>query len=74
MANFESGVSGYIHARATVDVFFPVDRKGNADISCNQCPFFRRSSRSCALNDSVCAYPEKYTGQNCPLEEVKNNE
>ena len=29
MADFESGVASYIHAQATVDVFFPVDKRGN---------------------------------------------
>lgn len=71
MANFESGVASYIHAQAKVDVFFPVDRRGNADISCNQCFYFRRSYKTCGLNGEVCQYPEKYVGSSCPLEEVK---
>ena len=33
MANFESGVKGYINGTATVLVHFPVDFHGNADIS-----------------------------------------
>ena len=32
MAEFESGVASYIHGQATVDVFFPVDKRGDADI------------------------------------------
>lgn len=36
MASFETGVSSYVKAQATVTVFFPVDAKGNADISCSQ--------------------------------------
>lgn len=71
MANFESGVASYIHAQAKVDVFFPVDARGNADISCNQCYYFRRSYRTCGLNGEVCQYPEKYVGASCPLEEVE---
>ena len=71
MANFESGVASYIHAQAKVDVFFPVDRRGNADISCNQCFYFRRSYKTCGLNGEVCQYPEKYVGASCPLEEVE---
>ena len=71
MANFDSGVSSYIHAKATVNVFFPIDWRGNADKSCNQCPFFRRTYRKCGLNDAICAFPEKYVGDWCPLEEVK---
>lgn len=67
MPDFESGVASYIHAQATVDVFFPVDAKGNADISCRQCFYFRTSSNSCALNGEVCAMPHKYVGACCPL-------
>lgn len=71
MAQFDSGVALYIHAQAVVDVYFPVDFSGRKDVSCNQCRYFRRSSRSCALNDSICSFPEKFVGDNCPLEEVK---
>lgn len=67
MSQFESGVASYIHATATVHVYFPVDAKGNADISCKQCYYFRRASASCALNGKVCQYPDKYVGASCPL-------
>ena len=70
MANFESGVSSYIHAQAVVTVHFPVDHNGNADISCSQCYFFRESSKRCGLNWSVCEYPNKYVGSKCPLVRV----
>lgn len=73
-AHFEDGIAGYIHARAVVDVYFPIDMRGNADISCNQCQFFRRSSRTCALNDAVVQYPEKYVGGNCELDLVDEDE
>ena len=65
--NFESGVSTYIHATATVDVFFPVDNKGKADVCCYQCEYYRRNSGRCGINNALCAYPEKYVGQYCPL-------
>ena len=71
MANFESGVASYVHAQATVDIWFPVDAKGNADISCNQCYYYRRQSRSCALNGEICQYPEKWVGSHCPLSVVE---
>jgi hypothetical protein len=64
---FESGVSRYIKGTATVSVFFPVDSKGVPDCSCRQCRFFRQQSRTCALTGEISAYPEHYTGQNCPL-------
>lgn len=68
MPDFESGVTRYVHASATVDVFFPVDNKGNADVCCMQCEFFHRNSSRCGLNDRLSAYPQKYIGQDCPLE------
>lgn len=72
MSDFSSGVSEYIHAQATVDVFFPVDFKGNADICCNQCFFFRRNYQTCGLNGEVCQYPQKYVGGSCPLKAVED--
>ena len=74
MANFETGVASYVHAQATVDVFFPVDGKGNADISCNQCFFFRRNYSTCGLNGEVCQYPQKYVGSWCPLKPVEDED
>ena len=70
MANFDSGVSSYVHAQATVDVFFPINSKGDADISCSQCYFFRESSKRCGLNWEICQYPNKYVGDSCPLVRV----
>lgn len=68
MANFESGVAKYIHAKATVKVHFPVDFKGNTDISCKQCPFYSAAGRLCRLTKEICEYPEKHVGSACPLE------
>ena len=73
MANFDNGIATYIHAQATVDVWFPVDRKGNADISCFQCYYYRRSYQTCGLNGEVCAYPDKYVGSCCPLKPVDDS-
>lgn len=74
MANFESGVAAYIHAQATVDIYFPVDHKGNADISCTQCFFFRKNYQTCGLNGEVCQYPQKYVGDSCPLKPVEEGD
>lgn len=63
----ESGVSGYINGYATVEVHFPVDLKGNADVNCRQCWYFRRTYSTCGLNGEVCEYPDKYIGSKCPL-------
>lgn len=68
MAEFSSGVKDYIIGTAKVQVFFPVDFKDNADVSCRQCRFYRINSRRCGLNDEVIPYPEKYIGPNCPIE------
>lgn len=74
MANFDSGVKRYIKATATVEVGFPVDYRDHADISCFQCQFFRRTYQTCGLNGQVCAYPNKYVGEWCPLEIEENQE
>lgn len=71
MANFESGVASYIKGQATVEVFFPVDQKGNAEICCRHCPYLSSNDRMCQLNKTPVAYPNKYVGDNCPLKEVK---
>lgn len=72
MASFDSGVAKYIHATATIKVAFPVDFKGNADISCYQCFFFRKNYRTCGLNGEICEYPEKFVGSHCPLEVLES--
>lgn len=74
MANFESGVGSYIRTQATVYVNFPVDHKGNADISCAQCFYFKEYSKRCGLNGEICAYPNKYVGDACPLSPVVDEE
>lgn len=68
MSRFDSGIVSYVHGRATVDVYFPVDSKGNADINCTQCFFYREASRRCGLTGQISAYPTKYVGDSCPLE------
>jgi len=67
MANFDSGVAEYIHANAEVTVHFPVDGRGNADVCCYQCKYFRRNYQTCGLNGAICEYPQKYVGSECPL-------
>ena len=73
MADFESGVGSYVVAEATVTGAFPVDHKGNADISCYQCYFFRRNYQTCGLNGEICQYPNKYVGSFCPLKLKEEN-
>lgn len=66
--SFESGVSSYVIGTAVVEVSFPVDRKGNADVSCSQCFFYREASRRCGLTGQISEYPNKFVGSHCPLE------
>ena len=74
MADFSSGVKGFIKASAVISVSFPIDLKGNADVSCFQCPYYSQSSRICQLNKAVPAYPSKFIGQDCPFWESLNKE
>lgn len=74
MARFDSGVSGYIKATATVEVHFPIDWRGSVEIACKHCPFYRCSSKRCGLNQQVVHFPEKYVGDNCPLEKFESEE
>ena len=74
MPDFESGVASYVHAQATVDVFFPVDNRGNEDVCCYQCYYFRRNYQTCGLNGEICQYPSKYVGSLCPLKFIENME
>ena len=76
MSSFESGVLSYIRGRAVVTNYWPVDARGNADINCVQCFFFRDASRRCGLTGEVSEYPQKYVGSKCPLlndEDFENN-
>ena len=67
MANFDSGVSGYVRTFAVVEVLFPIDWRGNPEIACKHCQYYSTSSRMCALNKKIVNYPDKYVGEFCPL-------
>lgn len=71
MGRFDDGVSGYLKATATVTTYFPIDRKGNVEVYCEACNFYRTSSRRCGLTNEVVPYPTKYVGRECPLEPVE---
>ena len=72
--DFESGVASYVHGQATVDVYFPVDKRGDADICCYQCYYFRRNYQTCGLNGEICQYPSKYVGSLCPLKFIEEGD
>ena len=74
MADFSSGIARYIRAKATVVVNFPVDFKGREEIACKHCPFYRRTTQRCGLNDAVVNYPEHCIGYDCPLEPIEEGE
>ncbi len=67
MPSFETGVSGYVTGRAVVEQYWPIDERGNAQVNCAQCFFFRDASRRCGLTGEVSAFPNKYIGANCPM-------
>mgnify|MGYP004517867805 FL=1 len=74
MAYFESGVSRYIKATATVEVYFPVDLKGNAYICCDACQFYRKSSSRCGLTNEPILWSGRYVGVDCPLKPANEME
>lgn len=73
MPDFSSGVASYVKAQATVTVFFPVDSKGNSDISCYQCQFFSRNNGICQLTKEITAYPQRFVGGCCPLKRIEED-
>ena len=74
MANFDSGVKRYIKAVAVVEVGFPVDWKDRAEIACKHCNFFVRATQRCGLTQQVVNFPERYVGENCPLQRVDEDD
>ena len=74
MPNFDSGVMRFIKAYAVVEVNFPVDWKGRADISCKHCNFFVRAKQRCGLTQQVVNYPDSHVGECCPLVEAEEKE
>lgn len=70
MADFSSGVMAYVKARAVVEVNFPIDFRGNAEVACKHCNFFVRATQRCGLTQTIVNFPERYIGSECPLEEV----
>lgn len=73
MANFESGIASYITGECTIRVHFPIDDKGRAEICCKHCPYLSSNERMCQLNKEPVAYPNKYVGDRCPLQEINYN-
>lgn len=76
MTEFESGVKGYIRAKATVYVSFPIDMKGVEHKNCNSCPYhyMGRSGNICELTEERLINPEKYVGNECLLKIITEQE
>ena len=74
MANFDSGVKGYVTGQYLVKVHFPVDFRDNAEIACKHCPYLSSNERLCQLNKKPVAFPNKYVGDFCPLKPLESEE
>lgn len=74
MANFDNGVARFIKARAVVEVGFPVDFRGNAEIACKHCNFYIKATQRCGLTQTIVNYPEHYIGVDCPLVPIDEGE
>lgn len=70
---FESGISQYMHARMTVDVYFPVDERGNEYIACERCKLYNANTRRCTDTGEIIPFPGKFVGNECRLQEVKED-
>lgn len=65
--SYDSGVRSYIVGIATVKSYFPVDARGNEDVTCVHCEFYRDSSRRCSLTGKVSDYPNRGPAATCPM-------
>ena len=73
MANFDSGCKGFVVMECTVRVNFPIDWKDRAEVACKHCPYLSSNERMCQLNKEPVAYPNRYVGDKCPLQEIEYN-
>lgn len=73
MADFETGVLKYIHAKALVKASFPVDTKGNAHVKCDFCRYYDRIAKKCKIDDHVIYFPD-YLSEDCQLDFEKGEE
>ena len=73
MANFDSGCKGFVVMECTVRVNFPIDWKDRAEVACKHCPYLSSNERMCQLNKEPVAYPNKFVGDKCPLQEIEYN-
>lgn len=68
MANFDSGVSGFIKGICSIEVNFPIDWNGKSHVCCTMCPYFAKYDSKCKITDGLCHFPDKFVSATCPLE------
>lgn len=71
MGAFESGVKGYVIGTVTLTNGFPIDWNGVPHIACVYCKYYSITTKRCRLNNAVIAFPDKYVGDECPLEGIE---
>ena len=74
MAYFDNGIQDYIIAECTVRVAFPIDKKGQPDISCKHCNYFVRATQRCGLTQTIVNYPDHFVGVDCPMKPITQKE
>lgn len=74
MSRFDSGVKGYVKARAVVETNFPIDWHDRPEIACKHCNYFVRSTQRCGLTQTIVNFPERHVGVDCPLTQVEVKE
>lgn len=67
MPDFTDGVKDYVTATAVITNYFPIDLKGNPDLSCYQCRYFSRSTGVCYITKDVTPKPQTAVGRTCPF-------
>lgn len=64
----DHGVIEYVKGTATVETWFPIDRNGSVDLTCEKCNFYSPRDHRCWLTQELPPYPNKYRGRECPLD------
>ncbi len=74
LADFESGVRGYVTGSCTIKVHFPIDARGNKEIACKHCPYLSNNERVCQLNKEIVNFSTRYVGVYCPLKIMEDTQ
>jgi len=68
MSDYPEGIPDYMVGRGEVINYFPINRRGEVDHTCDQCDFFYRRERTCFITKELIAYPDRDVGRKCPLQ------